>query len=396
VARLLALLSGSAAVWRFEEDMARIQRVLIVGGGIAGLAAAIGMCKSGIAVDIVEIKQNWSVYHVGIIAQSNLVRALLALGVADQCVAAGFPYQGVRLCDSNGNTISEMQGLKLAGPDYPANLGLTRPALHQVLSEAANQAGARVRLGLTAAEIEQSDSEVEVKFTDGSSGEYDLLVGADGVHSKISGFVSGEHLKPKFTGEGVWRYNVPRPQDMTWGLIYASREGPRAGLIPVARDAAYIFRIGPEPGNPRFPEEQLAEIMRDRLKPFAGLIGELSAREITDPALVVYRPLETMLVPPPWYRGRVVLIGDAAHAITPHLGQGAAQAVEDAVVLAEVLQKDEPLSQVLDNFMRRRYERCKLIIEVSLRIGESQMHPKPDADLPILTDKVRQVLAQPI
>jgi 2-polyprenyl-6-methoxyphenol hydroxylase-like FAD-dependent oxidoreductase len=91
-----------------------------------------------------------------------------------------------------------------------------------------------------------------------------------------------------------------------------------------------------------------------------------------------------------------VLIGDAAHAITPHLGQGAAQAVEDAVVLAEVLQKDEPLSQVLDNFMRRRYERCKLIIEVSLRIGESQMHPKPDADLPILTDKVRQVLAQPI
>ena len=98
---------------------------------------------------------------------------------------------------------------------------------------------------------------------------------------------------PRFTGEGVWRYNVPRPPDVDYGSIYATPEGPKAGLIPLTRETAYIFRIGPRIGNPRFPKNELADIMRDRLKPFGGPIGEL-ARQITDPELVVYRPLESV------------------------------------------------------------------------------------------------------
>jgi 2-polyprenyl-6-methoxyphenol hydroxylase-like FAD-dependent oxidoreductase len=375
--------------------MASVSKVLIVGGGIGGLALSIGLRRADIDVDVVEIRQQWAIYHVGIIAQSNLVRAMVALGIADDCVAAGFSYSGVRFCDAGGRVLSETPGVKLAGPDYPAYLGLTRPALHKVLFAASKQAGTLVRLGVTIADLAQSDTKAAVKFTDGSSGKYDLVVGADGVRSQVRTMVFGEQLKPRFTGEGVWRYNVSRPPDVDYGSIYDSPDGPKAGLIPLTRDTAYIFRIGPEPGNPRFPRNELASIMRERLKPFGGTIGELS-HEITSPDLVVYRPLESVFVPSPWHRGRVVLIGDAAHAITPHLGQGAAQAVEDAVVLAHELHKNASLKESLNCFERRRYERCKLILEASLEIGEQEMHPDPKHDLGPLMARVGQTVVQPI
>src|SRR5215469_1127074 len=373
--------------------MPRANKVLIVGGGIGGLS--IGLCKAGIDVEIVEIKEQWTVYHVGIIAQSNLVRAMVALGIAEECIAAGFPYQGVRFCDANGNVMSDSPGVKLAGPEYPAYLGLTQPALHNVLSAASQKAGVTLRLGATVAELSQSEKKVVVKFTDGVAHEYDLVVGADGVHSQIRSMIFGSQFRPKFTGEGVWRYNVPCPPNMDYGSIYASREGPKAGLIPLTRETAYIFRIGSEPGNPRFPKNELANLMRERLKAFGGAIGEL-ARGITDPDLVVYRPLESVLVPAPWYRGRVALIGDAAHSITPHLGQGAAQAVEDAVVLADELRKDASLEKSLDFYVKRRYERCKFILEVLLQIGEWEMYPDPKADVASLMAKVGQTVVQPI
>jgi 2-polyprenyl-6-methoxyphenol hydroxylase-like FAD-dependent oxidoreductase len=375
--------------------MASVSRVLIVGGGIGGLALSIGLRIAGIDVEVVEIRQQWSIYHVGIIAQSNLVRAMVALGIADDCVAAGFSYSGVRFCDASGNVLSETPGVKLAGPGYPAHLGLTRPALHKVLFAASEKAGTVVRPGLTVAELAQSDTKASVKFTDGSSGGYDLVVGADGVHSQIRAMLFGGHLEPKFTGEGVWRYNVSRPPDVDYGSIYASPLGPKAGLIPLTGDTAYIFRIGPEPGNPRFPKDELATIMRDRLKPFGGAIGQL-AQEITNSGSVVYRPLESVFVPSPWHRGRVVLIGDAAHAITPHLGQGAAQAVEDAVALADEIRKNVTLKDSLTCFERRRYERCKFILEASLEIGEEEMHPDRKQDLSSLMAKVGQTVVQPI
>lgn len=375
--------------------MASVNNVLIVGGGIGGLALSIGLRRAGIEVEIAEIKQQWTVYHVGIIAQSNLIRGMVALGIADECVTAGFAYQGVRFCDANGHVLDESPGVKLAGPNYPGYLGLTRPALHNVLSAAARKAGAQFRLGVTVSELSQAESKVSVKFTDGSAHEYNLVVGADGLHSQIRTMIFDSHLVPRFTGEGVWRYNVPRPLDVDYGSIYTTREGPKAGLIPLTRDTAYIFRIGPESGNPRFPKNELADIMRERLKPFGGPIGEL-ARWITDPELVVYRPLESVLAPAPWYRGRVALIGDAAHSITPHLGQGAAQAVEDAVVLADELCKDVSLKESLDSFVRRRFDRCKFILEASLQIGEWEMHPDPKADVASLMAKVAQTVVQPI
>jgi len=260
--------------------MPNVSKVLIVGGGIGGLALSIGLRRAGIDVEIAEIKRQWTVYHVGIIAQSNLVRAMVSLGIADDCVAAGFPYQGLRFCDANGNVMNETPGMKLAGPNYPAFLGLTRPALHDVLFAASKKAGAQLHLGVSVAELRQSESDVAVRFTDGSAREYDLVVGGDGVHSQLRTMLFGDHLQPRFTGEGVWRYNVPRRHfdDLILGLemdltgaryrtfedlaVYCYRVAGAIGLIsievfgyrnPCARDYAVNLGIA----------LQLVNILRD-------------------------------------------------------------------------------------------------------------------------------------
>ena len=372
-----------------------VKKVLIVGGGIGGLSTAIALRRAGISVDLVEIKIEWTVYHVGIVVQGNFIRAMAALGIADQAVAVGFPYHGLKIKTLHGQTVAEIPGIPMAGPQYPTDLGLARPALHKMLSEAAIGAGANVRIGVTFTEIRQSEKSVSVSFTDGVIDEYDLVIGADGLHSEVRNTIFGNTHQPRFTGQGVWRYNVRRPEEIDYAFLCTGLEGGACGFIPLSRDTGYVLLVQAEPGNPRHPPDRLAEIFRERLAACAGIMAELRD-QITDSSLVIYRPLNALFMPAPWYRGRVLLIGDAAHATTPHLGQGAAQAVEDGVALSELLTCDEPVADLLDQFMRRRFERCKFIFEGSLQLGEWEMHPTPDADRPGLIRQMLDVMAQPI
>jgi 2-polyprenyl-6-methoxyphenol hydroxylase-like FAD-dependent oxidoreductase len=372
-----------------------VKKVLIVGGGIGGLSTAIALRRADISVDLVEIMTEWKVYHVGIVVQGNFIRAMAALGIADQAVAAGFPYPGLKIKSLHGQTVAEIPGIPMAGPQYPTDLGLARPALHRILSEAAIVAGTKVRVGVTFTEIQQDEERVRVAFTDGAIGEYDLVIGADGLYSKVRSTIFGDQYQPRFTGQGVWRYNVRRPEEIDYAFLCAGLEGGTCGFIPLSQDTGYVLLVQAEPGNPRHPPDRLAEIFRERLAACTGVMAELRD-QITDSSLVIYRPLKALLMPAPWYRSRVLLIGDAAHATTPHLGQGAAQAVEDGVVLGELLPRDELVADLLDQFMRRRFERCKFIVEGSLQLGEWEMHPSLDADRTGLTRKMLDVVAQPI
>jgi 2-polyprenyl-6-methoxyphenol hydroxylase-like FAD-dependent oxidoreductase len=264
-----------------------------------------------------------------------------------------------------------------------------------VLSSAALEAGTCVRLGVTFAELRDSDRNIEVRFTDGSNGEYDLVVGADGVNSKLREHLFGDSLKPKLTGQSVWRYNVPRPPELDRARMYLGLEGGKCGFIPLTADTGYVLLVQADPPGIRIPDDQLAPEFRRRLARCTGVMGKLRD-QIVDSHLVVYRPLKALFMPPPWHRGRVVLIGDAVHATTPHMGQGAAQAMEDAVVLGELLARDEPLPELMDAFMRRRFERCKFVQEASLQIGEWEQHPSPDADPAGLSARLMPTLAAPV
>jgi 2-polyprenyl-6-methoxyphenol hydroxylase-like FAD-dependent oxidoreductase len=373
--------------------VARIKKILIIGGGIGGLSAAIAVRRAGIAVDLVEINKEWNVYHVGIVVQGNALRALAALGVVDQCLAAGFPYNGLEFRDIGGRLLADIPGIKIAA-GLPSELGLTRPALHKVLSQAALAAGVVVRLGTSVTDIRETVDGVNVKLTGGSSDAYDLVVGADGVSSKTRTTLFGDALNPKFTGQGVWRYNVPRPPELTRAVMYMGLERGKCGFIPLTADTGYLLLVQAESGA-RIPEEKLAQCFRERLARCTGVMAQLRDK-ITDSSLVVYRPLQALFMPAPWHKGRVLLIGDAVHATTPHLGQGAAQAMEDGVVLGELLAEDAPLQQLMLAFMQRRYERCKLIFDASLQIGEWEQHPTSDADPAGLMARMIEVFARPI
>lgn len=379
------------------QQVDSVRRVLIVGGGIGGLSAAIALRRAGVHVDVVEIHRDWKVYHIGIVVQANFIRAMSQLGIADQAIAGGFPYDGLTFQDLHGRTIKQLRGHKVAGPQYPSHLGMTRPALHQVLFDAATRGGAQIRTGVTFRTIAPDDAAVHVTFTDGSGGDYDLVVGADGIYSSVREQLFGRQYQPQFTGQGTWRYNVARPATVNASFMCMGPElpGGKCGFIPLTPDTGYIWLVQSEPGNPHHPADQLAQIYRERLRNCTGVLAELR-EQITDSSLVVYRPLESLLLPAPWYRGRVLLIGDAAHATTPHMGQGSAQAVEDAVVLGELLAQPQPLPQLLESFMQRRYERCRFIVESSLQLGEWEQHPELPGDPIGLTARMLEVVAAAI
>jgi 2-polyprenyl-6-methoxyphenol hydroxylase-like FAD-dependent oxidoreductase len=379
--------------------MPAVQKVLVVGGGIGGLSAAIAMRERGIEVDVVEINPNWDVYGVGIIQPGNSIRALDAIGLADDAIDQGYPFEGARFFDAEGNLMADVPFQRVSGPKYPPMNAITRPRLHKMLQDKIEESGANVRTGLTVGELEQDGEGVEVKFSDWTTGRYDAVIGADGLYSLTRKLVFGDDPKPELSGQVVWRYNVPRPPEVDRIHMFHGTNG-KAGFVPLSPDLMYVLMIEvPPPDSPpekRLDADRLAEIFRERLAEYGGPVAEVRDRYITDPKEVVYRPVESILLPPPWYRDRVVLIGDAAHATSPHIGQGAAMAVEDAVVLAEELGRDVPVYRAFEAFMERRYERCKYVVDVSAQIGKGEMDPSLGINAAALTGQSAAVLAEPI
>lgn len=372
-----------------------MRNILIVGAGIAGLSHAVAAGRHGIQVDVAELQARMQVYGVGIIQQGNVVREMARLGLLQRYLARAYAFEEIGQYSVDGNLLLKVRTPRLAGAGFPANLGISRLELHRVLYAAAAETGAAIRLGLTVSELSQLGDAVEVTFSDGSRGRYDLVVGADGIHSQVRRLVFGPEPSPRLTGQSVWRHNFPRAPEVDHLMTIAGPRG-NAGLCPLAHDLMYLYLTSQESGNARLDGEQLVGLCRQRLEPFGGIIAQLR-EQIVDPEAIVYRPLEYLFLPSPWYRGRVVLIGDAAHATTPHLGQGAGMAIEDAIVLAELLGQDpEPIEQLLQQFMARRFERCRFISEQSLQMGRWEMQNHDHAERFSLARRMVEVTSEPI
>jgi len=366
--------------------------ILVIGGGIGGLTSAIALRQCGFTVTVIEKDPNWSVYGVGIIQQGNVLRAVEALGILDRYVDAGVGFDAVEVFTPDGTKVARVPSHRLL-KDYPANLGVSRRAMQQVLGDAAKEAGAEIRLGVTAEAIQDRGNKVDVRFSDGSEQAFDLVVGADGVYSQTRNMIFPEAAAPQFTGQAVWRYNLPRPADLDALQVYNGRIG--AGLVPISADTMYMYLTTAEPGNPRYSHDRLAEDMRAKTASCAPAIRDL-AKQITRNDDVVYRPLEALLVEGPWHKGRVVLLGDAVHATTPHLGQGAGLAIEDSLVLADELSRHDEVESALIAYRDRRFERCAYIVRASLAICMGQLGQGPLVDNAKATAEMFAVTAEPI
>ena len=350
------------------------------------------MRQRGFAVTVIEKDPTWSVYGVGIIQQGNVLRAAKALGILDRYVQAGVGFDAVEVYAPDGTRLARVPSHRLL-EGYPANLGIGRPALHHVLGESARAAGAEVRLGVTATVLADRGAAVDVQFSDATHGTFDLVVGADGVRSDTRAMMFPGAPVPEFTGQSVWRYNLPRPPGLD--ALHAYNGPTGVGLVPISEALMYMYVTTPEPGNPHYPHDGLAAAMRGKVAGCAPAIREL-ARQITHDDEVVYRPLESLLMESAWFRGRVALLGDAVHATTPHLGQGAGMAIEDGLVLAEELARHDSVAAALDAWFHRRFERCAYIVRASLAICRGQLGQGPPVDNAKATAEMFALTAQPI
>jgi 2-polyprenyl-6-methoxyphenol hydroxylase-like FAD-dependent oxidoreductase len=349
--------------------MKQVRRVLVVGGGVGGLAAAADLSRRGVEVVVAEKRSANQALGVGINQPANSLRVLRSLGVLDEILAQGFVYDKLQFFDRDGNHIVDAPSS--LGGDVPANCALSRLALSEALYRCADRAGARIVHDLEVTELNDSGDSVRAVGAGADLGEFDLALAFDGMASATRKQLFGDRIAPAFTGHAVWRVTAPRPGSVTCCQLFHGID-TKAGLIPISDAEMYLFLVSSEPGNPRHDPARFHELLKSRLMEFTGVVADI--REGIGPGSdIVYSPLSEALVDGDWHKGRVVVAGDAAHLAAPHLTQGAAMALEDAALLVELLDRDIPVDDSLREFAQRRVPRIKLVQKVSGEILRAEM-----------------------
>ncbi|MET7275815.1 MULTISPECIES: FAD-dependent oxidoreductase [Streptomyces] len=374
--------------------MTQPRTVLVVGGGAAGNAVTILLRRAGLAVDLIEAKDDWNATAgSGITLQGNALRVLRELGVWEQVEASGFGFGSVGITAPDGTVLHVQDDLRTGGDDLPATVGMQRPRLQRILIEAVRASGATVRLGTTAEILDQDADGVRVRLSDGTEHRYDLVVAADGLGSRTRAAI-GITAKPEPTGMAIWRVAAPRPAGVTrTDLAYG---GPAyiAGYCPTSETTLYAYVVEANRDRASIPAGSYADEMRRLASAYGGHWPEITAH-ITDPAKVNYTWFDRMLVEGSWHRGRVVLVGDAAHCCPPTLAQGAALSLEDAWVLAQMLTATETWDDALfQAYYERRVTRVRPVVEASVQIGRWQLDGVRDADVPGLMGRTMTMLRE--
>jgi len=376
---------------------AGVNRALIVGAGFSGMSAALELARAGIAVDLVERSSEQTSYGAGISLQGAALRVFERLGIFARFSALGATSDGVDVLSAQDDSlIVRLPTPPVDGAHHlPHGGGVMRPVLAQILADALRQTPVNVRLGCTFTRIEPGEKSVRVAFDDGSGFEYDLVVGADGLASSVRAAMFPDAPPPQYVGQAIWRAVLPRPAGIERPTMWNTGT-LKAGLNPVSGEQMYLFLTENRPHNAHLDPALFEPQLKALLAQFGSPRLEWVREQIGPHSQIVFRPLERFLLPAPWHLGRVVLIGDAVHATTPHLAAGACIGMEDAVVLAEEITRNHSLDAALDAFAHRRFGRCQMVVENSARLSEIEI---TGGDRQAHTELMRssmQQLARPI
>jgi 2-polyprenyl-6-methoxyphenol hydroxylase-like FAD-dependent oxidoreductase len=373
--------------------MSSARSVLVVGGGTAGNSLAVLLRRAGLDVSLAEIEPDWNISGSGITVQGNALRVLREVGVWDEVRDHGFSFNTLGLTAPDGTVLHVAEDSRSGGPDLPATIGMQRGDLQRILTAAVRAAGVSVRLGVSVASLRQDPHGVDVVFSDGTSGRFDLVVGADGRNSATRALI-GITDRPVPTGMGIWRASLPRPKGLErTDLAYG---GPCyiAGYCPTGDTTMYAYLVEPRRDRGDLDPAMYAAEMRSLAEGYGGYWNRIR-ESITDPRQVNYTWFERLLVDGPWHRGRVVLAGDAAHCCPPTLAQGAAMSLEDVSVLAELLTTRETWDdELLTRYWQRRLPRVRMVVDASVQLGQWLMDGVPDADVPGLIGRTMAVLQE--
>ena len=371
-----------------------VRNALIVGGGLAGLSAALSLSSHGVRVQVIDHASAWPATGAGLTLGAATLRALQQLGVLEQVKRRGHTHEGIQVCDVMGRPLRFIASPPLSDAQVPGAGGILRSVLHDILIEQAREQGIGLQLGQSVNNLVMRNDTVEVHLSNGDVQHWDLVIAADGLSSHHRTTYFPEAQPARFTGQGCWRVVLPRPKTLTNRHFFLGGRC-KLGLTPVSQDQMYLFLLEHVPTNPwRDPQTQHL-ILRDLLADYGGPFVEISAN-LNPHSGIVYRPLESHFLGQVWYRDRLILIGDAAHATTPQLAAGAGMGIEDGLVLGQELGRSQSLQQALKAFMQRRHDRCRMVVNNSLRIGEFEVEgASPEAQTDLVNTSLR-LLAEPI
>ena len=346
------------------------REAIIVGGGIGGLCAGIALRRAGWGVAVYEAAPAPREVGAGLTLWPNAIRAIDRLGLGGAVRAAG-------VVDLHGGTIADWRGRRLAtistaalAARYGAPIVVVHRAeflatLMGALGGDSLHVGARLR-GFEPDE----GGRVVALFADGREARGDVLIGADGLRSATRGqLFGGRGLTPRYAGYTAWRAIVPYDHARVplWGELWG--RGMRFGLAPVGGGRVYCFATrnapagGDRAGTPPSRKAELLRLFGGWADPVPGLLAA------ADPAAILRNDIEELPPLPRWGAGRVTLLGDAAHAMTPNLGQGACVAIEDAVVLAECLRGATDVPGALRRYEALRRPRAARIARQARQLG---------------------------
>lgn len=369
-----------------------VTKVLVIGGGFSGMVAAITMKRKGLDVDLIEISEDWRREGAGISLGGSTMRLFDQLGLMEDFRKIGAAHAGIHIRGPEDQLFAELPTPGLA-PGVPGVGGAMRPAMGKMLADKVLEEGVNVRLGTSYTDLDIDNG--EVTFSDGSTGRYNLIVAADGFWSKTRDRLFPDAPKAKFVNQGVWRAVVRRPEHLPTVSMWM---GPKlkAGINHVSDTHSYLFLTEDKAENtPAQPETFVADL-KALLAKFPSPTLKAVHDEIGPDSQIDYRPLENLILPAPWHKGRVVLIGDAVHATTPHLASGALMGMEDGYVLAEELADKSTLEEALTAFTERRYERCRMVVENSGRLAEIEVNGGDQEEHGQIMRDSNMALAQPI
>jgi len=354
-------------------------RVLVVGGGITGSVLSLALAQKGVQVVLVEVREEWTGVGHGITLQGNALKAFHSVGVFDEIAEQGFPFDKLRMFAAEGHQIMEIPTPPMGGTQVPPTMGALRSHVADVLARHVDASGVDVRLGTTVTAIQDNGDSVTATLSDGTAETVDLLVGADGIRSKTRAMI-GIDTEPHPVGMGIWRVVAKRPEAMDSSGVYYGGPKYKAGYTPISDDLCYAFLLEGNLDRSYVGEHPNGAVLKEHSQGYGGVWGEVRD-SLADDAVVNYQYIEAILVEDPWYRGRSIVIGDAAHACPPLIAQGAAMCAEDAVVLAEMLTGGDGIDEVLQKFMERRFPRVKMVLDNSLQLADWEIHPEtPGAD----------------
>lgn len=370
--------------------MTCVQAAVVVGAGVAGLTCALAIAQTGVAVRLFEgaFPLHGLPAHVDVVP--SLLRDLVSLGVGRACVQTGFACQSVDVADRDGRPLYRLPHARLAGPGYPPALGMDHQALRDVLLHALAALGVQV-VHTGVAGVRHDGPSARVLLDDGAVVEADLVVLATGAGSPLRRALFSEAPAVADLAQRWWYVSVPRPAGLDRPVVAVSDIGRRVWLVPVRASRASLVYVEPAAAHAPLPS---SADMRDAVSRFGSASFRPSLHIAAD-APWRLRHVQSGLLPAPWHRGCVLAVGDCAHTFAPHFGQSAAQAVEDALVLRELLPAASDRQALLDAFLQRRLDRVRRVHALVEQAARWDLEPDASTNLGQLLRQLTAAVAQP-